>query len=106
MLKSNFDFVIYTQNISAFKPQLPKGDTMLGEVHSLTNDFPEHEAAINKLKETDSAFLDSMKEYDALDKKIRTLELNGAPIADDEMHQLKHDRAVMKDALYKRVVAS
>ncbi|MGL6259404.1 YdcH family protein [Vibrio sp. WXL103] len=77
---------------------------MLGEVHSLNNDFPEHEAAINKLKETDADFLNSMKEYDAIDKQIRTLELNGAPIGDDQMHQLKHDRAVLKDSLYKRLV--
>ncbi|MDR9827679.1 YdcH family protein [Vibrio sp. FNV 38] len=79
---------------------------MLGEVHSLSNDFPEYEDAINQLKKSDEEFLNGVKEYDAIDKKIRVLELNGSPIGDEYMHQLKHDRAVLKDALYKRLVKS
>ncbi|MCG9697689.1 YdcH family protein [Shewanella sp. Isolate11] len=76
---------------------------MLGESHSLANDFPEYQAIITKLVQSDAVFAKEVKQYDALDKEIRVLELNGAPIDDDAMHQLKHDRAELKDALYQQL---
>ncbi|OEE67828.1 hypothetical protein A1OO_19010 [Enterovibrio norvegicus FF-33] len=79
---------------------------MLGEKHSLLNDFPELEDRINQLVESDATFATDNKKYNALDKEIRTLELQGAPIGDDAMHQLKHERSVMKDSLYQRVTQS
>ncbi len=79
---------------------------MLGEVHSLLNDFPEHKIVIESLIASDERFLQENKRYTALDKEIRTLELRDAPIGDDAMHQLKHDRAELKDALYKRIIAA
>ena len=77
---------------------------MLGENHSLTNEFPDYQDIIAKLIDSDEAFAKDAKHYDALDKEIRELELNGAPIDDQAMHQLKHDRSVLKDALYQRLV--
>ena len=79
---------------------------MLGEDHSLFNDFPEKTEVINKLIETDPDFAAEAKRYHALDKEIRTLELRNSPIDDQAMQQLKHDRAEMKDALYQRLLAS
>ncbi len=79
---------------------------MLGEVHSLLNDFPEHTATINRLTEEDAAFAADNKRYTALDKEIRDLELRGAPIEDTEMHKLKHDRAELKDSLYQRILGA
>ncbi|QYJ86959.1 YdcH family protein [Shewanella mesophila] len=76
---------------------------MLGEDHSLINEFPEHQAAIVALSKADPTFADSAKQYNALDKEIRELELNGAPIDDEAMNQLKHDRAELKDTLYQRL---
>lgn len=76
---------------------------MLGEDHTLTHDFPQYEDAINKLIESDPDFVREMKAYNALDKEIRTLELQGNPIDDDEMHKLKTRRAAMKDDLYSRL---
>ncbi|RLQ21787.1 DUF465 domain-containing protein [Seongchinamella sediminis] len=78
---------------------------MLGEDHSLFNDFPEKSDVINKLMETDPDFAAEAKRYHALDKEIRTLELRNSPIEDQAMQQLKHDRADMKDALYQRLLA-
>ncbi|MDD1795388.1 YdcH family protein [Enterovibrio makurazakiensis] len=78
---------------------------MLGEKHSLLDDFPELENRINALIEADSTFAADNKKYNALDKEIRTLELNNGPIGDDAMHQLKHQRSVMKDSLYQRIAA-
>ncbi len=79
---------------------------MLGEDHSLVNDFPEFTDTIGTLIAEDAAFAADNKRYTALDKEIRTLELRGSPIDDQAMHQLKHDRAELKDALYARLVAA
>ncbi len=77
---------------------------MLGENHSLINEFPEYQDIIAVLTESDEVFAKDAKQYNALDKEIRTLELNGAPVDDEAMHQLKHERAILKDALYQRLV--
>ena len=79
---------------------------MLGEDHSLTHEFPEHLELIAKLAINDRGFAKEAKRYDTLDKEIRVLELDGAPIDDDAMHQLKHERAVLKDSLYEQIVAA
>lgn len=77
---------------------------MLGENHSLLSEFPEMKDAITSLVKTDEVFANDMAKYDELDKEIRKLELDGSPIDDGEMHQLKHDRAVLKDSLHQRLV--
>ncbi|NOH95849.1 YdcH family protein [Vibrio sp. 99-70-13A1] len=77
---------------------------MLGENHSLLSEFPEMKDAIASLVKTDEVFANDMAKYDELDKEIRKLELNGSPIDDGEMHQMKHDRAVLKDSLHQRLV--
>ncbi|MEL7448251.1 MAG: YdcH family protein [Pseudomonadota bacterium] len=79
---------------------------MLGEDHSLTHEFPEHMEVIANLAINDRQFAKDAKRYDDLDKEIRELELDGAPIDDEAMHQLKHDRAMLKDSLYERIVAA
>lgn len=77
---------------------------MLGEDHSLTQDFPEHLNTIKKLNSNDPEFADKANKYNALDKEIRTLELQDAPIDDEEMLQLKHDRVVLKDWLHQQLL--
>ena len=79
---------------------------MLGEDHSLVNDFPELTDTIARLIAENAAFAADNKRYTALDKEIRTLELRGSPIDDQAMHQLKHDRAELKDSLYARLLAA
>jgi len=79
---------------------------MLGEDHSLTNDFPEHTNTINTLNKSNADFADKAKQYNKLDKEIRVLELDGAPISDEQMHQLKHDRSELKDWLYQRLISA
>ncbi|WP_298441900.1 YdcH family protein [uncultured Ferrimonas sp.] len=77
---------------------------MLGEEHSLANDFPELKQTIAQLLATDMDFLAQNKKYTAMDKEIRKLELAGGPIVDEAMQQLKLDRAEMKDKLYRRLL--
>ncbi|MFA0345665.1 DUF465 domain-containing protein [Vibrio sp. F13] len=76
---------------------------MLGENHSLVHEFPEMKDKIAELAKTDDGFAADMKTYDNLDKEIRKLELKDSPIDDGSMHQLKHDRSVLKDALHARL---
>ncbi|WP_325895335.1 YdcH family protein [Grimontia sp. NTOU-MAR1] len=76
---------------------------MLGEVHSLVHEFPDFKDLITELSTQDTAFAEDNKKYNALDKEIRSLELRDSPIDDEEMHKLKHDRAVLKDSLYHRL---
>lgn len=78
---------------------------MLGENHSLIHEFPEFKDVIVTLSQSNESFAKQTKKYNVLDKEIRKLELNGAPIDDDAMHQLKHDRALLKDYLYQCLVA-
>ncbi|MEZ8823731.1 YdcH family protein [Vibrio amylolyticus] len=78
---------------------------MLGESHSLLNDFPELKDVILRLTKQDETFKLDVTQYDTLDKEVRKLELQDSPISDEEMHQLKHDRAVLKDSLYQRLTS-
>jgi uncharacterized protein YdcH (DUF465 family) len=77
---------------------------MLGEDHSLANEFREYKDTIFKLTQSDEVFAKDTNLYNDLDKEIRELELNGAPIDDDAMHELKNERAVLKDTLYQRLL--
>ena len=76
---------------------------MLGEDHSLTIDFPEYLNTIAEPNKSDTEFAKKADKYDKLDKEIRMLELKDAPISDEQMHQLKHDRSELKDWLYERL---
>lgn len=78
---------------------------MLGEDHSLLKEFPEYKDTIAKLINVDDTFAKDTKHYNALDKEIRGLELQDSPIGDESMHQLKQNRAELKDALHQRLVA-
>ena len=78
---------------------------MLGENHSLLSEFPEFKPAIDALKHSDSTFAADAQRYDELDKEIRELELNNAPIDDEAMHGMKQQRAALKDSLYERIKA-
>ncbi|GGI74839.1 YdcH family protein [Shewanella gelidii] len=77
---------------------------MLGENHSLTNEFPAFKAVIERLIENNAEFYRDAKVYHQLDAEIRELECDGAPIVDGAMHQLKHQRSVLKDSLYQRLL--
>jgi len=78
---------------------------MLGEDHSLLNEFPDYEEKIKSLNASDTSFALDAKSYHQLDTEIRKLELKNAPIEDDPLHQMKLDRAALKDSLYKRLIA-
>ncbi|ASM51050.1 hypothetical protein PESP_a3199 [Pseudoalteromonas espejiana DSM 9414] len=78
---------------------------MLGENHSVANEFPQYTDTLISLIKSDTEFAQQVEKYNALDTQIRELELENAPIDDEAMHQLKHDRAVLKDIIYKRLIS-
>jgi uncharacterized protein YdcH (DUF465 family) len=79
---------------------------MLGENHSLLNEFPEHKELITKLVSNDQSFAETTAKYDELDAKIRKLELANSPVSDSEMHKMKHERSELKDSLYQRLTSA
>lgn len=74
---------------------------MLGEDHSLVNEFPNLIDKITALNRTEESFATDAKRYHLLDTEIRKLELNSAPIDDEALHLLKHERVILKDSLYQ-----
>lgn len=78
---------------------------MLGEDHSLTIDFPEFKDLIEKLNQHDKKFSSRHERYSILDKEIQDLELRDAPIDDNTMNALKHERSQLKDSLYQQLLA-
>jgi len=73
---------------------------MLGENHSIHHEFPEQHDLIEKLMVEDLHFKKLVDEYNQLDKDIRSLELNGAPIEDLTLEQMKKRRIQLKDEVY------
>ena len=79
---------------------------MLGEDHSLVNEFPSYKEKITQLSQLNKDFATNAERYHLLDTEIRQLELNNAPIDDESLHQIKHERAMLKDLLYQEIIKS
>ncbi|MFT2110806.1 YdcH family protein [Marinomonas sp. 2405UD68-3] len=77
---------------------------MLGENHSLINEFPEYREKITQLNQSNPTFTKNAQRYHSIDEEIRALELDNAPIGDDALHKLKQERAVLKDTLYRELM--
>ena len=73
---------------------------MLGEPHDLRHEFPNLEAKIAILRETNEEFAELMNDYDTLDARVRKLEELGTPVADETIEDLKKERLLLKDRLY------
>lgn len=78
---------------------------MLGENHSLLNEFPEFKELITELISSDQPFAENAKQYDELDTEIRKLELVNSPVSDSKMHKIKHKRSALKDLLYQKLTS-
>ena len=78
---------------------------MLNENQALIFDFPEYKQDIVYLNYKDEAFTKLSKQYHLLDYDIRQLEIDGSPTDDEHMHQLKLQRANLKDVLFQRLKA-
>ncbi len=74
---------------------------MLGEPHNLLHEFPELEGKIEGLRASTPDFAQLMNDYDDLDSRVRQLEELGIPVADETIEELKKERLVLKDRLYR-----
>lgn len=74
--------------------------------HSLCNDFPQQRELILRLINGNEEFARIAEAYTRIDTEIHALELDESPIGDDAMHELKHQRTLLKDGLYERMMAA
>ncbi|USD36853.1 YdcH family protein [Ferrimonas sp. SCSIO 43195] len=77
---------------------------MLGESHSLLDEFPDYKDRIHTLKHQDDEFASMAREYHNLDHRIRGLEMNDVPTSDTEFNRMKSRRVELKDQLYNRII--
>ena len=68
--------------------------------HSLYDDFPQYRDRIDQLKLENEDFVRMAAEYDKIDHRIRGLEMNGVPVADETFEELKYKRLHLKDQLF------
>ena len=73
---------------------------MLGEHHTLTNEFPEYREQIRDLKATNPHFAKLFDEYDNVDKAIYRIEEQIETPSDDYTESLKKQRVALKDQLF------
>lgn len=73
---------------------------MLGENHSIHHEFTEYHDLVDKLMKEDIHFKKLVDEYNQLDKDIRVMEMNGAPIEDLTFEQMKKRRIQLKDEVF------
>ena len=76
---------------------------MLGENHSLDQEFPEFKERIHELKVTDDIFAKQAQDYHELDHRIRGLEVRDQPTTDQHINEMKKARARLKDTIYRRL---
>ena len=63
--------------------------------------FPEYRDLITQLKLTDINFVRLFEKHNALDQKVRHMEAHLEPGTHEEIEQLKKEKLLTKDALYK-----
>jgi len=69
--------------------------------HSLYDDFPEYRDRINQLKLESENFCRMATEYHRIDHRVRGLEMNGIPVTDETLEELKYKRLHLKDQLFR-----
>ena len=73
---------------------------MLGEHHSLVQEFPEYKDKIHELKTSDPEFAKLFQKYDDIDKEIYRIEMQIENTSDEYIENLKIRRVQLKDQLY------
>ena len=73
---------------------------MLGEHHSLVQEFPEYKDKIHELKISDPEFAKLFQKYDDIDKEIYRIEMQIENTSDEYVENLKIRRVQLKDQLY------
>ncbi len=72
--------------------------------HKLTDEFPEHRALINHLKEVDGHFARLCADYSEINRQIHLAETDIEPAADAQVTDLHKQRMQLKDEIYGMLV--
>ena len=75
------------------------------EHHELHREFPEYVDAIQKLRTSDSFFYQMYDQYHNLTHQVERLEEDDVPIDDFAFETMKKQRVMLKDKMYKMLVA-
>ena len=75
------------------------------EHHELHREFPEYVDAIQKLRTSDSFFCQMYDQYHNLTHQVERLEEDDVPIDDFAFETMKKQRVMLKDKMYKMLVA-
>ncbi len=74
--------------------------------HAMEREFPALSAVVSELKKTDDHFLHLLTQHDALDAQITKDEVGMAPMGDAALEDLKKQRLLLKDELYRIATAA
>ncbi len=77
---------------------------MLGENHSVHQEFPEQHELIERLMAEDMHFKRIADEYNMMDKEIRGIEMRDSPIDDSAFREMKKKRSLLKDNIYQMLL--
>lgn len=73
--------------------------------HSLAIEFPELAPAIHRLKAENAHFVRLLAEHDDIDQRILRDEQKIEVLNDETLHELKQQRLLLKDELYRMASA-
>lgn len=73
--------------------------------HDLAHEFPNLVEKMRDMKLHNAHFAKLFHKYDELNHQILSLEGKGVPVADETMEDLKKQRVLVKDEIYKMLIA-
>lgn len=74
------------------------------ESHDLFHEFPVHQETIRSLMLSNDGFVNMMKDYDEVDRKVAGIEQRFDPVSVLDAEELKYLCVRLKDRLYKRLL--
>lgn len=75
------------------------------EHHDLAHEFPEHVETMQTLKMNDAHFAKLFDQYHSITNEVEGLERADIPVNDILIEEMKKQRVVLKDELYRALVA-
>lgn len=74
--------------------------------HELHEEFPEHDARIHELKESNPHFAKLMDDYHEVNRAVHRAETHVEPIDQFAEEDLRKKRMVLKDELYRMLTTA
>lgn len=68
--------------------------------HELREDFPEYEARIHSLKESDQHFRRLADEYHTVNREVHRIEVGNEHLSQADMEEIRKKRMRLKDEIY------